>query len=252
MTRILALALTLTIVLLTANQVHAQGQADQNQSGAQPPTSATTLDEMRSNPPLRGTPMVIIARNGAEVSGMFVKVDDDTLDIVDVSGGLYQILIASVTSILLPDTSRLTTEERRLLATLRPENGRLRELIGLRRVYVWANNEEVRQVIVSELNQYGAFEIIDSFRGAEFVLYFVGRSELTDPPYSRPQLFGRLYAYTVSDAKRLRVFWERNQEFDTREPIPTRTAYLASSSRAATDLTRAFIREHRRGAITNR
>jgi hypothetical protein len=230
-----------------AIDTHTQGQiSNANSSRAQTTASAATLDTLRSNPPPRGTPVVVTALNGVELSGMFDKVTDDTLDIVDVAGGLYKVIIASTKSLVFADTTRLTTEERKRMASLQPETGKLRELAGKRRIYLWANNDAARQAILDEVIKYGAFEVADSFRQAEFFLYFVGRTERTDPPFSVPQLFGRLYVYTLSDAKRLRVLWEQRQASDYKGVAPVRNAAIASSARTAIDLARAFIHEHKR------
>jgi len=234
-------------VAFFATDTNAQGQISNANSSRvqQTTTSAATLDTLKSNPPPRGTPVVVTALNGTELSGMFDKVTDDTLDIVDVAGSLYKVIIASTKSLVFTDTTRLTTEERKRMASLQPETGKLRELAAKRRVYIWANNDTARRAIFDEIKNYNTFEIVDSFRQADFFLYFVNRSEMTDPPFSVPRLFGRLYAYTVSDAKRLRVLWMQRQASEYKGIVP-RDAAIASGARMAIDLTRAFIREHKR------
>lgn len=217
------------------------------QSPAQNFPVAVTLEELKREPPPRGTPAVVKARNGVELSGVFVKLDpDDTLDLVDVSGNLYEIIGATVETVFLPDTARLAADERKQLARLKPDGGKLRELAGARRVYVWSNNEETKAAVVAELKKYGALELAGSFRDADFALYFVSRQEPSNPRFPVPQFYGRLYAYTAHGAKPLRVLWERRREYDLRASTPPRSAYLASGARVATELTQDFVEEHRR------
>lgn len=210
---------------------------------------AVTLGELKREPPPRGTPAVVKARNGVELSGMFVKIDpDDTLDLVDVSGNLYEIIGATVETVFLPDTARLGADERKSFARLKPSEGKLRELSGARRVYVWSNNPETSAAVVAELKKYGALEFADSFRDADFALYFVSRQEPSDPRFPVPQFYGRLYVYTAPEGKPLRVLWERRREYDLRASTPPRSAIMASGARVATELTQDFVEEHRRQA----
>jgi hypothetical protein len=208
---------------------------------------AVTLEELKREPPPRGTPAVVKARGGVELSGVFVKLDpDDTLDLVDVSGNLYEIIGATVETVFLPDTAGLAADERKQLARLKPDGGKLRELAGARRVYVWSNNEETSAAVVAELKKYGALELVGSFREADFALYFVGWQEPSDPRFPVPQFYGRLYAYTARGAKPLRVLWDRRREYDLRASTPPRSAILSSGARVATELTQDFVEEHRR------
>ncbi|HWS54160.1 MAG TPA: hypothetical protein VN228_08540, partial [Pyrinomonadaceae bacterium] len=210
---------------------------------------AVTLEELKREPPPRGTPAVVKARNGAEISGMFVKLEpDDTIDLADVSGNLYRLPGATVETVYLPDTTRLGDGERRDFARLKPAEGKPRELAGARRVYVWSNQAETGAAVVAELKKYGALELAGSFRDADFALYFVARQEPSDPRFPVPQFYGRLYAYTAPEGKPLRVLWQRRREFDVRGPSQPRNAVVPSGARVAAELTQDFVEEHRRQA----
>jgi hypothetical protein len=238
-----AIALSLAASALAASaQTPAPGAAS-------PFPVAVTLAELKREPPPRGTPAVVRARNGAELSGMFVKIDpDDTIDLTDVSGNSYEIIGATVEAVFLPDVKRLTADERKGLARLKPGEGKLRELAGARRVYVWSNSEGGRDAVLSELGKYGALEAADSFRDADFALYFAVGTQIDDPRVPMPYYYGTLYAYAATHGKPLRVLWQRKVKLDVQTPIPGRTAAQASAGRGAAELTRDFVKEHGRQA----
>lgn len=242
----IAFALSLAAAALAPRTAPAQTPAPEAGS---PFPVAVTLAELKREPPPRGTPAVVRARNGAELSGMFVKIDpDDTIDLTDVSGNSYEIIGATVEAVFLPDTKRLTGDERKSLARLKPGEGKLRELAGARRVYVWSNSEEARAALVSELGGYGALEQAGSFRDADFALYFAVGTQIDDPRVPMPYYYGTLYAYAAAHGKPLRVLWQRKVKLDVQTPIPGRTAAQASAARGAVELARDFVKEHRRQA----